>query len=151
MVRLPKISFMSAEISFHLHATEDEERCLLAFSNALDIDPQDFTKTVLGGHYGNEVKRYVAHLTGRRADEWGKQLILKMDESDRMRIAGEVEKYLDEHGKLYLRLDKQSLIDGLIRAGIEDVVRVKLKPRLKWNRGKMREDYAEFLLNPLDP
>jgi len=142
---------MSAEISFHLHATEDEERCLLAFSNALDIDPRDFTKTVLGGHYGNEVKRYVAHLTGRRADEWGKQLVLKMDESDRMRIAGEVEKYLDEHGKLYLRLDKQSLIDGLIRAGIEDVVRVKLKPRLKWNRGRMREDYAEFLLNPLDP
>jgi len=142
---------MSAEVSFHLHATEDEERCLLIFSNELDIDPAEFIKTVLEGHYGNEVKRYVIHLTGRRADEWGKQLILKMNESDRRRIASEVEKYLDEHGKLYLRLDKQSLIDGVIRMGIEDVVRVKLKPRLKWNREKMREDYAEFLLNPLDP
>jgi len=142
---------MSAEVSFHLHATEDEERCLLTFSNTLDIGPQDFTKTVLEGHYGNVVRRYVIHLTGRRADEWGKQLILKMDEADRRRIANEVEKYLDEHGKLYLRLDKQSLIDGLIRAGFEDVVRVKLKPRLKWSKGKIREEYAELLLNPLDP
>jgi RNA binding exosome subunit len=74
-----------------------------------------------------------------------------MDESDRRRIASEVEKYVDEHGKLYLRLDKQSLVDGLIKAGAEDVVRVKLKPRLKWSRGRMREDYAETLLNPLDP
>jgi len=123
----------------------------LIFSNTLDINPLDFTKAVLEGHYGNEVKRYVIHLTGRRADEWGKQLLLKMDETDRRRIANEVEKYLDEHGKLYLRLDKQSLIDGVIRAGAEDVVRVKLKPRLKWNKGKMREDYAELLLNPLDP
>ena len=123
----------------------------MIFSNTLDINPLDFTKAVLEGHYGNEVKRYVIHLTGRRADEWGKQLLLKMDETDRRRIANEVEKYLDEHGKLYLRLDKQSLIDGVIRAGAEDVVRVKLKPRLKWNKGKMREDYVELLLNPLDP
>jgi len=142
---------MSAEVSFHLHATEDEERCLLIFSNTLDINPLEVTKAVLEGHYGNEVKRYVIHLTGRRADEWGKQLLLRMDETDRRRIANEVEKYLDEHGKLYLRLDKQSLIDGVIRAGVEDVVRVKLKPRLKWNKGKMREDYVELLLNPLDP
>ena len=147
---MPRISFTSAEVSFHLHATEDEERCLLIFSNILDIDPREFSRTVLEGHYGNEVKRYVVHLTGRMADVWGKQLIVKMDESDRRRIAREVEKYLDEHGKLYLRLDKQSLIDGLIRAGVGDVIRVKLKPRLRWNRGKMREDYAEFLLNPLD-
>jgi len=123
----------------------------LIFSNTLDINPLEVTKAVLEGHYGNEVKRYVIHLTGRRADEWGKQLLLRMDETDRRRIANEVEKYLDEHGKLYLRLDKQSLIDGVIRAGVEDVVRVKLKPRLKWNKGKMREDYVELLLNPLDP
>jgi len=123
----------------------------LIFSNTLDVDPLDFTKTVLEGHYGNEVKRYVIHLTGRRADEWGKQLLQKMDEADRRRIANEVEKYLDEHGKLYLRLDKQSLIDGVIRAGVEDVVRVKLKPRLKWDKRKMRDDYVELLLNPLDP
>ncbi len=123
----------------------------MIFSNTLDINPLEVTKTVLEGHYGNEVKRYVIHLTGRRADEWGKQLLLRMDETDRRRIANEVEKYLDEHGKLYLRLDKQSLIDGVIRAGVEDVVRVKLKPRLKWNKGKMREDYVELLLNPLDP
>ncbi len=123
----------------------------MIFSNTLDVDPLDFTKTVLEGHYGNEVKRYVIHLTGRRADEWGKQLLQKMDEADRRRIANEVEKYLDEHGKLYLRLDKQSLIDGVIRAGVEDVVRVKLKPRLKWDKRKMRDDYVELLLNPLDP
>ena len=123
----------------------------MIFSNTLDINPLEVTKAVLEGHYGNEVKRYVIHLTGRRADEWGKQLLLRMDETDRRRIANEVEKYLDEHGKLYLRLDKQSLIDGVIRAGVEDVVRVKLKPRLKWNKGKMREDYVELLLNPLDP
>lgn len=148
---MPKISFMSAEVSFHLHATEDEERCLLIFSNTLDINPLDFTKTVLEGHYGNEVKRYVIHLTGRKADEWAKQLLMKMDELDRRRIANEIEKYLDEHGKLYLRLDKQSLIEGSIRAGFEDVVRVKLKPRLIWNRRGMREDYVELLLNPSDP
>lgn len=148
---MPKISFMSAEISFHLHATEDEGRCLQAFSNTLNIEPQEFSKTVLEGHYGNEVKRHVAHLVGRKADEWGKRLLLKMNEPDRRRIASEVEKYIDEHGKLYLRLDKQSLVDGLVRVGAADAVRVKLKPRLRWNRGKMGEDYAELLLNPLDP
>ena len=148
---MPKISFMSAEVSFHLHATEDDERCLSIFSKTLEIDPRDFTKSVLEGHYGNEVKRYVAHLTGEVADRWAKNLLLKIDESDRRRIAAEVDKHLDEHGKLYLRLDKQSLAEGLVRLGAEDVVRVKLKPRLKWNIGKMGEDYAELLLNPLDP
>lgn len=143
---MSKVAFMSAEVSFHIHATEDEERCISAFTKTLNIEPQQFTKTILTGHYGNEVKRYVAHITGQRADEWGKQLLAKLDSEERKRIASEIERHVDEHGKLYLRLDKQSLMDGLIRLGSADVVRVKLKPRLKWDTLKMTQEYAQLLL-----
>ena len=143
---MAKIVFISAEVSFHIHATEDEQRCLSSFLKTLEIEPQQFTKTILIGHYGNEVKRYVAHLTGQKADDWGKKLISKLSEEERRSIAGEIERHVDEHGKLYLRLDKQSLVDGLIRVGSTDVVRVKLKPRLKWNTLKMTEEYTHLLL-----
>ncbi|MFN3622024.1 MAG: RNA-binding domain-containing protein [Nitrososphaerales archaeon] len=137
---------MSAEVSFHIHATEDEERCLLTFAATLGIEPQHFTKSILTGHYGNEVKRYLAHLTGQKADDWCKHIISKLDYEERKRIAREVERYVDEHGKLYLRLDKQSLVDGLIRLGSTDVVRVKMKPRFKWNIHKMSDEYAHLFL-----
>ncbi|MEM1994571.1 MAG: RNA-binding domain-containing protein [Nitrososphaerales archaeon] len=143
---MTKIVFMSAEVSFHLHATEDEERCLSTFAETLGIEPQQFAKSVLTGHYGNEVKRYVAHLTGQKADDWGRLLISKLDEEDRKHIAREVERHVDEHGKLYLRLDKQSLVDGSVRLGSSDVVRVKLKPRFRWNTLKMYDEFARLFL-----
>ncbi len=146
-----RIAFMSAETSFHLHATEDEERCLSAFTQVLNLDRQLFNRSVLVGHYGNDVKRYVAHLTGRQADEWSKYTLARIEEDQRRILASTVDRYIDEHGKLYIRLDKQSLMDGVLRLGASDAVRVKMKPRVKWHSKRMSQDYIQLLLNPLDP
>ncbi|MDW8045141.1 MAG: RNA-binding domain-containing protein [Nitrososphaerota archaeon] len=119
----------SIEISFIVHATEDEEKVLESIVKRLSIPREIFKVRRMEGHFGNPIQFYHARLTGNEADRFAERLFPSLDDIDKDLMRIELKKYIDEHGNLYLRIDKQTFFDekGKLRLSQEDAVRIKLK------------------------
>lgn len=135
----------SAEISFIIHATEDEEKVLENVMKKLSIPKEIFKVRKMEGHFGNPIHLYYAKLSGNNAENFAKQLFLSLNNIDKNLMKLELWKYVDEHGSLYLRIDKQTLFEdkGKLRLAQEDAVRVKLKAKHKF--GDMLFEYRDLL------
>ena len=57
-------------------------------------------------------------------------------------IIERIDNHIDKKGIIYLRLDKQRLIKNEIAIGINDIVRVKMKPQTKNN---LKEEMIRLL------
>ena len=57
-------------------------------------------------------------------------------------IIERIDNHIDKKGMIYLRLDKQRLIKNEIAIGINDIVRVKMKPQTKNN---LKEEMIRLL------
>lgn len=60
-------------------------------------------------------------------------------------IANEIGRSLNEHGDLFVRLDKQQLLIGRVILAEIDPVRIKFKLRYNMGREQLLQAYAEFL------
>lgn len=135
------------EVTYLIHATEDQERVgeaverLLSVSGASELEE-------LEGHFGNPIKRIRVHLTGEEASRGLKGLLSKMPQELKEQLTAEIGKHLDEHSALFLRLSKQSVVAGSLTSGEKDAVRIKVKPRGFFPRGGAAEFYAELLEMP---
>ena len=124
-----KRAVQSVEVSFHAHATEDSGKVTAAVGRALGISGEPEAQE-LEGHFGNKIVQLRHHLTGDDAQAVFRALATKMSASAKEELKRELQKSLDEHSSLYLRLDKQAMMHGDIVLGSSDPVRVKVKPRL---------------------
>lgn len=84
------------------------------------------------------------HLTGERADQVSRMLLSKLQFSSKKRLMADLEKYLDEHDALYLRIDRQSLPEELV-LGDDEAIRVKLKPKFRRDRESVIRAYQEMM------
>lgn len=136
----------SAEIRFFAQATEDEERLVKTVSERLRVPQEQFEKESLEGHFRNPITSFKAHVTGADADRFAKGLALLFDEIDKETMLRNIPNYMDEHGALYLRVDKQSLFTDKLRESQIDAVRIRLKPRFKAEPLKMAETHRTLLV-----
>ncbi|MDG6987630.1 MAG: hypothetical protein JRN71_07690 [Nitrososphaerota archaeon] len=134
----------SIEVSYLVHATEDEGKVEAAVARFLGGIP-DFERDSLEGHFGNQIVRARAHLTGDAAASAFRHLVAAIPPQARKAIVSELGSYVDEHSALYIRLDKQRLVSGSPEIGKVDAVRVKVKPRLYALRGGAMRFYTEEL------
>ncbi|HDN81406.1 MAG TPA: exosome protein, partial [Methanomicrobia archaeon] len=93
------------EIESFCHATEDEKKVLEALKNLTDAK---FEKNNVVGHYGNPIKIYKVRITRKKDINDFLTLFNKIDKN----ILEPIEERIDEKGRFYLRLDKQSLYFG---------------------------------------
>lgn len=123
------LAWVSLRVSFHLQATEDESRVPPAIAEMLGMPWERFSAQKLDGYYGNRIARYHAHLLGEEAKVVAERILTSLGPRDREQVAADLPKRIDDHGHLFLRLDKQLLVLG--RWGLSDVdaVRVEFKPR----------------------
>jgi RNA binding exosome subunit len=116
------------------HATEDQERVMLAVRNTL---PQKlgeaavFKKTDLTGHHGNPITLIEVDLVDRQLlttvlKRIGSSLTLL----DKETLSREMPMHL-EKGNLYLRFDKQQAFLGGLRFSFSDPVHFKIHFRNK--------------------
>lgn len=139
------IEFSSVTISFFVHATEDLELVLHDLSSVFDLGDEEITKETMAGHFGNSIIFVKAHITGNRAQQVAGLLMMKLTDLARSRIIAELEKSMDEHDSLYLRIDRQSLKNTL-EIGDDEPVRVKLKPKSRLpDRRVMKMAYTELI------
>jgi len=108
------------EIESFCHATEDEKKVLEALKNLTDAK---FEKNNVVGHYGNPIKTYKVRITRNKDINDFLTLFNKIDKN----ILEPIEERIDEKGRFYLRLDKQSLYSGKFVIDNEGDVHIIIK------------------------
>jgi len=143
--RTNHLSLASVTISYFIHSTEDARKLNGEICAEFGLDEPELNQEELEGHYGNKLTFVKAHLTNMRAADIFQQIASRLTPSTRQRLSRELEKSMDEHDALYLRLDRQTLIEGLSLSD-EEPIRVKLKPKLRsGGRQEMASVYKKEL------
>ena len=119
----------SVEATYYVHATEDPAKFAPVMEALLGrgAEPE---REEMEGHYGNRILRVRYHLVGEEANSAFSSLVNGMDAAAKKELMGALEQAVDEHGALYVRLDKQLLLSGKAAMGRGDSVRIRVKPRL---------------------
>lgn len=137
--------FASVTISFFVHATEDEPRLIELVSRELGVPQSEMQIEPLKGHYGNALTSVRAHVIGRAAGEISKYILTTLDVETKRALSREIDRNMDEHEALYIRLDRQ-LLSRRFTLGYDEPIRIKLKPKNRFGeRGTVRETYRELL------
>ena len=133
----------SVELSTIAHATEDTNRVDRALQSLLEDIPQQLTRQYLEGHHGNPIVRIEVKLTSEDASQFAYSLIGKLSASERLILLRDLRLHSDEDGNLYIRIDKQGLLQGTFQIADDDPIRVKIK----FNRliGDCKKSMARFL------
>jgi RNA binding exosome subunit len=115
----------SAEVSFHLHMTEDGARVGKALKETLGLEVA--TSEALYGHNGNLILDARASLAELEAEALLKRVFQGLGPSDKARLLGELQGHLDDKGTFFLRLDKQELVMGHLVMDESDAVRIRVR------------------------
>ncbi len=139
-----KSLIQSLDVSFLLHATEDLEKVSLAVGAIIGVDaPAEVEE--MTGHFGNRIRRVSFRLHGEDATASFFRLARRLPEPLKAELTRDMDRFLDEHSALFLRLDKQSLVEGELRLGSGDAVRLKVKPRAFMMTGSAGGFFARLL------
>ena len=118
----------SLEVTYLLHATEDPEKVAAAVGEMLSSTAPGEVDD-LEGHYGNTISRVRIHLTGDEAQRAFDGIRSRLGSRQKTELLGSLGEHIDEHSALFLRFDKQDLLDGKFSLESADPVRIKVKPR----------------------
>lgn len=148
MKNLPKsltVEFASITISFFIHSTEDSGRLLSNVTQKLGLATGELQCQNVEGYYGNEIISAKAHVIGKRAQEVATKLLGDLSPGAKKKVIEELDRSMDEHDALYLRIDRQ-VIDKEIATSDEEPIRIKLKPKFRvGGHNSMRESYEELI------
>jgi RNA binding exosome subunit len=117
------------DVRVFAHATEDEEKVLIAVRSVLPselVAAVVFEKTHLTGHHGNPITLFETRVKERKAAQMVfERLASGLSILDKEELSREVEQHL-EKGNLYVRLDKQSAYLGKLRLSSVDPVHLRV-------------------------
>ena len=139
-----KGELQSLEVSFLVHATEDESRVVEAIRSQLSIRDSP-TMEVLEGHFGNRIVRVKYHATGQEATRLFAHISSSIPSLERKRILSDIGRNLDEHNALFLRFSKQELLAHRLVLSENDPVRIKVKPRMYLMKGGPAEFFGSIM------
>jgi len=134
----------SVEISCFVHSTEDEAKIESSVKALLGVDSGPEVE-VMEGHFGNKILHLDWHLTGDDAWTAFSNVARGLGEQGRLSLLQQLPGLTDEHGALYLRLKKQSVVAGAPVFSSSDPLRVRVKPRGHLIHGDVQKFYRKFL------
>ncbi len=134
----------SVEVAYLVHATEDPMKVEAAVAELLGVEFQPETEQ-LEGHFGNQITKVRAHLTGEVATQAFRALLARMHQGLRKEIVEDIGSLLDEHSALFLRFDKQLMVKGILSLATGDAVRVKVKPRGFMVKGGAAQFFSQLI------
>jgi len=133
-VSQPQIPVTYIDIRFFVHATEDQNKVVEAVRRLLPtnhIDEIVFKTSNLKGHYRNSITLFEVRI---KKKETVKALVENLSsglsELDKEVLLREIGLHT-EKGSLYVRLDKQSALEGEFKLCSADPVRVRIRFRAK--------------------
>ena len=140
-----KLDFRTIEITFVIHETENIDKFLSHLFEIFGLSDTDFTIKKTEGHHGNIIQLIRAHLIRDRVPEITHKILSSITVTDLKTINNNLLYYLDDKFTLYLRFNKQDIIDNVLTLSYDDSVRIKMKPKIKLNKDKAIASYKELL------
>ena len=139
-----KGAIQSLDVSYLLHATEDANKVAAAVRGLVGGEaPFEFEE--MEGHFGNSIRKASLRLHGEDATKAFTRLTARMPGELKKSVARDIDRLIDEHSSLYLRFDKQRLVQGEIAAGYDEAIRLKIKPRTFLVHGHARDFFLDQL------
>lgn len=136
MVDLPQLPVAYINIEFFAHATEDLEKVMEAVKNILPtnrVEEIDFKKNSLKGHHGNPIVFFEAKIEGKELVKAVVDSVFsRLSVLDKEMLRREIKLHV-EKGSLYLRLDKQSAFQGVVKLCTADPIHL----RIRFRKGKI--------------
>ena len=111
----------TVKVSMFVHATEDETRLLDALKGL--VPPNKITRIQLNGHFDNPIIDLKATLNGDEADMLFNRICKELD-IDRKEFLKR-----KENNKIYLRLDKDGLLNGKLTTGGDEGIHLEFRLR----------------------
>jgi RNA binding exosome subunit len=139
-----KGKIQSMEVSYLVHATEDQVKIGAAIKEALRLDSEPLVED-LEGHYGNPIQRVSYHVMNEEATRCFSELIKGLGAPQTADILASINEFLDQHRALYIRLDKQELMRGRFAQKAVDAVRIRVKPRSYLIGNDVAKFYADLV------
>jgi RNA binding exosome subunit len=130
------VKAFSVKISTISHATEDPQKVAQAIRN-LDLDETFAGSTInrAKGHHGNEIVTSVFTIRNAKvAESFLEKIWNGFSDSDRTEIYSSLASRVDRTGTLFLRIDKQEALKGIIRLENTDPIRIEISFRAKSSR-----------------
>lgn len=145
MAPVDDIRFSSAEINIVVHATEDENKILHSLFDVLSIPSEKFSYSFSEGHWGNKIFVLTATIDGQVAKDLILKIISLLNSIDRYHLSNFFDKYVDEKGNLYIRLDKQRICKGRISLSERDSIRIRFRPVRRYKPSSNLQNYRVLL------
>ena len=139
-----KGAVQSVEATYLVHQTEDGGRIRRYVEEALGSDGER-EELEMEGHFGNRIISVKTHYVGDAAAAAFDWISSRIARPDREQLIAGLASHLDEHSALFLRLDKQKLVEGRLVLGGRETVRVKVKLRLHSLKAGATEFFREEL------
>ena len=124
------MSIAYIDIRFFAHATEDLDKVIEAVQNVLPANHVDdivFKRDNLQGHYGNPILLFETRI---KKKETVKTVIENFSshlrELDKKALHEEIDLHVQK-GSLYIRLDKQTALQGQLKLCTTDAIRIRIR------------------------
>jgi len=140
-----KLDFRTIEITFVIHETENIDKFLSHLFEIFGLSDTDFSIKKTEGHHRNIIQLIRAYLIRDRVPEITEKILSSINIADLKTINNNLLYYLDDKFTLYLRFNKQDIIDNVLTLSYDDSVRIKMKPKIKLNKDKAIASYKELL------
>ena len=140
-----KLDFRTIEITFVIHETETIDKFLSHLFEIFGLSDTDFSIKKTEGHHRNIIQLIRAYLIRDRVPEITEKILSSINIADLKTINNNLLYYLDDKFTLYLRFNKQDIIDNVLTLSYDDSVRIKMKPKIKLNKDKAIASYKELL------
>jgi hypothetical protein len=137
--------FSAAEVDLVLHATESADRVLKAISDSLQIFPEKFSRMTAEGHFKNKILLLKANLSSQEAAALAIRVTSLLNSADKDELSSNLDRYLDEKGNLYLRIDKQRLCQGKVSLTESDSIRMRFRPVKRYRPTGNADSYRGLL------
>lgn len=139
------IRLSSAEINVLVHATENENKILHSINNVLSVSAEKFSHSVSEGHWGNRILLLTAIIDGQSAKDLVVKIMSSLNSNDKHLLSNLFDKYIDEKGNLYIRLDKQRICNGKVSLSESDSIRVRFRPVRRYKPSSTLQNYRGLL------
>ena len=139
------IAFSTAEISIIVHATENQDKILQSINDVLSVSPHRFSSNTSEGHWGNRILILSAVISATEANSLLSQILSTLNKIDRQSLSDFFDRYIDEKGNIYIRLDKQRICQGRASLSDNDSIRIRLRPVRKYKPTRILENYRRLL------
>lgn len=124
------------------HATEDIQKIITKMHEVFLIPTEKFLISKAEGHWGNEISVIAAECDHNESSALLERIISRLKIGEKNFLLGSISDSFDEKNNFYIRLNKQSLCNGIISLSERDSIRIRFKPIKEFNQNNKFRDHV---------